>query len=177
MSRPYQRCGMPELESLLLVGINKQQLEVLEDLREELTCRSTHRAAELLERVEKALAKLKPPRLTSLPRQPELELGPVPPQGEPEPPSPKPSAGGPAGFAPHPILPKEESVPEAVPALSAAEAAKILGVSSTSRWEEVEKARRALVRNAVSGTNVAAAAEQAARANRAYGSLAAQRRF
>jgi hypothetical protein len=155
MSRPYQRCGMPELESLLLVGVHKEQLEVLSELQEELKYRTSQRALDLRDKVEAALARLAPGQFPP-PAQPGLDFA-LPPG------LPAPAGEGKRG---------EPTVPR----MAIADAAKVLGVGATAAWEAVEKARHQLVASAVaSGDSTALAA--AKRANLAYGSLAAHRKF
>ena len=163
MSRPYQRSGMSELESLLLVAEHQEQLDVLSELQKEMKYRSTQRASDLRDKVEAVLARLAPCQFPP-PAQTGFDFAaapglPVPPGGSNEPPQ---KSG-------------KTVEPPAAP-IALADAAKVLGVSVMAAWEAVEKARRQLVASAVaSGDGTALAA--ATRANLAYQSLAAHRRF
>lgn len=163
MSRRYQRSGMSELESLLLVAEHQEQLDVLSELQKELKYRSTHRASDLRDKVEAVLARLAPGQFPP-PAQPAFDFAPAP--GVPARPrddTARPQQGG------------TRVKPPAAP-MALAEAAKVLGVSAMAAWEAVEKARRQLVASAVaSGDGNALAA--ATRANLAYRSLAAHRKF
>lgn len=163
-TRPYQRKSMSELESLLAASARNKA--ILPDLRDELKARSTQRAADLLQEVEQALAALELAKTDSQGSRPQVASGPA---GQ--------SGGATGGARPADKAEEGDRSDSSPPAMGTTEAAKILGVSITAKWEAVEKARRELVCSAVIGADVLAAAAAAKRVNSAYLALAAHRRF
>jgi hypothetical protein len=176
MARPLMQHGIGELESLFATKTN--DVKVLRQLELELSYRQVPRAFALAEKVTKALRTGQPasPPPASAPK-PQLpadkrSFSPLPSVPVFIPPRPK---------STEPAIAAEPTpaVKQPVAAVSVADAYKILGVSPSASWEQVEQARRQLVDEAhpskvarLSPERRAHAQQNAKRANAAYGALA-----
>jgi hypothetical protein len=175
MARPLMQHGIGELESLFATKTN--DVKVLRQLELELSYRQVPRAFALAEKVTKALrtGQPAPPPPVSAPK-PQLpadvrSFSPLPSVPVFIPPRPKSTEPASAELTP--------AVKQPVAAVSVADAYKILGVSPSASWEQVEQARRQLVDEAhpskvarLSPERRAHAQQSAKRANAAYGALA-----
>ena len=182
MSRPYMRFGAAELQGLFDKFQHTNPTKLLE-LREELLLRSTQKALDLLEKVDKAIATISPEPAVLKPEPYQLPLAP-------------PEAPGKTLVNPNPlvqVLPptkKTQDAPKTASAqnlksnahvvtnpMTATDAARALGVAVGASWEVVERARQVLVTKSLTGPETPETDKTAARVNLAYLSLAKSRCF
>lgn len=166
MSRPLQRKSAVELDAMVREAVTARDLARLTELRDELICRSTQKAADLHAKVEEALwGQESGTSGTADPCQ--LDL--VPPSG---PAALRWQPASPPAAAPETAEPARPVAQRVAVQMGAQEAAKVLGVAGSASWDAVEKARRALVAAALAKGGDVATAD---RVNAAYQSLATSR--
>lgn len=186
MPRPLMQHGVGQLETLF--ASSKANLKVLKQLEHELQFRQVPRALALLEQVQAAIpaASTAPVATVAIPaKQPELWT--QPPAVQSAIPLPPPTAQHPSSqpatpaLAPAPRPPAAET-PRPAPSMTADDACRLLKVSASSPWQEVEQARRNLVQLAHPDRVVDLALErrdqvraEAKRVNAAYAVLSAVR--
>lgn len=198
MSRSLMRHNIAELEQLF--GALKTDPKTLKALEEELQHRQTPRAVALFAKVQGALKTLKRGKSDDSPsnrpkpdisptehlnQQPDLWSGqskPVPQhasapavaQHEMVPPASSPVSGFPASIS-APVMDNVTGIP---PAMSAADAYKVLNATTCSTWETIEQTRRLIVQQAYPERIATFSLElrakvqtEAKRANEAYAGL------
>lgn len=165
MKRTLMQLGIGELEEIF--EASKTDAKVLKQLENELQHRQVPRAVALLEHVQMAMKRvassLLPRAQKELPLEPSAALAappvPVPPPLAPANSAPEVVIGAPVVQPTPPSAPKPARPPAAEPAaapsaraerapiapLSLDDACKLLKVTLTSPWQEVELARRRLV--------------------------------
>ena len=145
MPRPLMQQGVGQLEALF--ASSKANLKVLKQLEHELQFRQVPRALALLEQVQAAIptAGTAPAPVTPVAppvKQPEL----WPPPSAAQPMAPPPSAQRPPAQPAAPVSrPATVLTPRPGPSMTFDEACKVLKVSPTSPWQEVEQVRLQLV--------------------------------
>lgn len=145
MPRPLMQHGVGQLEALF--ANSKANLKVLKQLEHELQFRQVPRALALLEQVQAAIpaAGTAPAPVSTVAtpaKQPELWT--QPPAVQPT--TPPPSAQRPSAQPTAPVSrPATVVVPRPGPSMTFDDACKVLNVSPTSPWSEVEQVRRKLV--------------------------------
>lgn len=145
MPRPLMQHGVGQLEALF--AISKANLTVLKQLEHELQFRQVPRALALLEQVLVAIptegAAPAPSTAVAPPvKQPDLWSQPPVVQPTTPPPSAQRSPAQPALPVSHPAT---VAIPRPDPSMTFDDACKVLKVSPTSPWPEVEQARRQMV--------------------------------
>jgi DnaJ-domain-containing protein 1 len=166
--RPYMRSTIVELEALFAVKL--LDTDTLDALKTELQFRNVPRAISLLAKVKVAMSE---PKSLALNAQPSLFVD-------------SPSAGlprlSPVVF-PTESLPESGEAPKEVASVSIDEAYRLLRVTSTTPWENIEQARDRLVRRShpdalegLSAEKQVAALADARQVNAAYAALAEERR-
>lgn len=149
MPRPLMQHGVGQLEALF--ENSKTNLKVLKQLEHELQFRQVPRALALLEQVQTAIPTAGSPPATveagAVPvKQPDLWTQPSAVQPTTPPPPPPPSAQRPSAQPASPVSrPAAAVTPRADLTMTFDDACKVLKVSPTSPWQEVEQTRRHLV--------------------------------
>jgi len=187
MARPLMQHGIGQLE--VMFATMTGDTKVLKQLQHELSYRQVPRAYALAEKVAMALRVGEPakpaivPAVPPKPRQVDDDLF-----GEAAEPAvpvflrPKDSAVGEPTSSPSPAQPRQVPSTEPQFAISADEAYRLLNVTPTTTWEQVEQARQRLVNQAhpavlakLSPERQAQVTLDARRVNAAYAVLAARR--
>jgi hypothetical protein len=144
MPRPLMQHGVGQLEALF--ASSKANLKALKQLEHELQFRQVPRALALLERVQAAIptAGTAPAPVTPVPpvKQPDLWSQPPAIQPTTTPPSAQRPSAQLAALVSRPVT---VVTPRPGPSMTFDDACKVLKVSPTSPWPEVEQVRRQLV--------------------------------
>lgn len=150
MPRPLMQHGVGQLEALF--ASSKANVKILKQLEHELQFRQVPRALALLEQVQAAIPTAgtapapAPAPGTLVPPVKQSDLWSQPPAIQPT--APPPSAHRPSAQPAAPVSrPATVATPRPGPYMTFDDACKVLKVSPTSPWPEVEQVRRQLVQS------------------------------